>query len=299
MPADRPAERSVLRVDAPPPMHWVGDGFPVRSLFSYVDDPASTSPFLLLDYAAPMEFEPTRDRRGVGPHPHRGFETVTLAYAGEIEHRDSAGHRGSIGPGDVQWMTAGSGVLHEELQSRAFGRRGGVLEMAQVWVNLPAKDKRTAPRYQDLTAATIPVVDLPEGAGRVRVIAGEVGGRAGPAKTWSPIQMWDVHVEPRRTARLKLPDGHTALLLVRRGPIVVGDAVRVDAEHLVRLSRTGGGFRVGAADAAVDVLVLAGAPIDEPVVGHGPFVMNTWEEITRAIHDVQAGRMGTLEATVD
>ncbi len=290
------ARKIVERVQAPPPSHWVGDGFHVRSIFSYDDDPAETSPFLLLDYGAPMEFEPTTDWRGVGPHPHRGFETVTVAYAGEVEHRDSVGNQGRIGPGDVQWMTAASGILHEELQGREFTRRGGVLEMAQVWVNLPAKDKMSKPGYQDIVRARIPVVPLPDGAGSVRVIAGAFGASRGPAKTFTPIEMWDVEVASGRTVELSLPEGHTALLLVRRGPVRVNEAVPAPAEHLVVLSRDGTTFRLHA-ERDASVLVLGGEPIVEPVVGRGPFVMNTWEEISRAVHDFEAGRMGTLRGT--
>lgn len=291
-----PRRKIVERVQAPPPSHWVGDGFYVRSIFSYDGEPEATSPFLLLDYGAPTEFEPTNDWRGVGPHPHRGFETVTVAYQGEVEHRDSVGNRGLIGPGDVQWMTAASGILHEEIQSRAFSRRGGVLEMAQIWVNLPARHKLSPPRYQDLLAAKIPVAQLEGGAGTVRVIAGAFGGLRGPAVTFTPIEMWDVEWKGGRTVELSLPEGHTALLLVRRGPVRVNEAVPAPNEHLVMLSRDGTTFRMTAeADAAV--LVLAGEPILEPVVGRGPFVMNTWEEISRAIHDFEAGRMGTLRGT--
>jgi redox-sensitive bicupin YhaK (pirin superfamily) len=294
-----PAPRKTVdRVLAPPEPHWVGDGFPVRSIFSYDQDPEATSPFLLLDYAAPTEFPPTRDRRGVGPHPHRGFETVTVAFQGEVEHRDSAGHAGKIRTGDVQWMTAASGVLHEEFQGADFARRGGTLEMAQVWVNLPARHKMSAPRYQDIAAAKIPAVPLSDGAGEARVIAGTVEGVTGPAKTFTPVEMWDVHVAPGRTVELALPEGHTALLLVTRGPVSVNGAPPAPAEHLVALSRSGRAFSVHAPQGAGRVLVLGGEPIPEPVVGRGPFVMNTWPEISRAIHDFQSGRMGSLEATV-
>ncbi|MFO0931230.1 MAG: pirin family protein [Planctomycetota bacterium] len=298
MPNSPPPARRVTRVIAPPPRHWVGDGFHVRSMFSYADDPVETSPFLLLDYAAPMTFRPTRDRRGVGPHPHRGFETVTVAFAGEIEHRDSLGHHGRIGPGDVQWMTAASGVLHEELQTEAFSRAGGTLEMAQVWVNLPARRKTGPPAYQDLRAAAIPTVALPGDAGDVRVIAGVFEGTRGPARTATPVELWDVRLRGGREAVLPLPSGHTGLLLVTRGPVAVADGVEVDPEHLAVLSRDGEGVRVAAASDA-RVLVLAGEPIDEPVVGRGPFVMNTWDEISQAIHDLQDGRFGVLRSAMD
>jgi hypothetical protein len=288
----------VTRVVAPPPRLWVGDGVHVRSIFSYADDPDETSPFLLLDYAAPMTFRPTADRRGVGPHPHRGFETVTVAFAGEIEHRDSLGHHGLIGPGDVQWMTAASGVLHEELQTEALSRGGGTLVMALFWVKLPARRKAGPPAYQDLRAAAIPAVALPGDAGDVRVIAGVFEGTRGPARTATPVELWDVRLRGGHEAVLPLPAGHTGLLLVTRGPVAVADGVELDAEHLAVLSRDGAAVRVAAASDA-RVLVLGGEPIDEPVVGRGPFVMNTWDEISQAIHDLQDGRFGALRSAMD
>jgi redox-sensitive bicupin YhaK (pirin superfamily) len=285
----------VTSVEPPPERHWVGDGFPVRTMFSYDGDPASTSPFLLLDYAAPLTLPPAEERRGVGEHPHRGFETVTVVYQGEVEHRDSAGHSGRIGPGDVQWMTAASGVLHEEMHSAAFTRRGGAIEMAQVWVNLPARLKMSPPRYQDLVAAQIPTATLRDGAGGVRVIAGDVAGARGPAKTFTVVEMADVHLVAGRGADVSVPDGHTTLLLVRRGAARV-EGARASAEHLVRLSRVGTTFRVDAEPAAdADLLLLAGAPIDEPVAGLGPFVMNTRAELVQASRDYQAGKFGRLD----
>jgi redox-sensitive bicupin YhaK (pirin superfamily) len=291
--------KTVERIQPPPPPHWVGNGFRVRSIFSYAETPEATSPFLLLDYAAPATFPPTSSRRGVGPHPHRGFETVTLAFQGEVEHRDSVGNRGRIGPGDVQWMTAASGILHEELHGREFGSTGGTFEMAQVWVNLPAAHKMAKPGYQDIERARIPVVELPGGAGHVRVVAGEALGAKGPARTFTPVEMWEVRIAAGREAALSLPDGHTALLLVMRGPVVVNGSPPVAAEHLLMLSRAGETFRVRAPEGDAAVLVLGGEPIPEPVVGWGPFVMNRWDEIDRAARDVEAGEMGTLESSID
>jgi quercetin 2,3-dioxygenase len=289
----RPA-KTLEAVTPPPAMHWVGNGFPVRTMLSYAHDAELWSPFVLLDYAAPRAFSATSGVRGVGEHPHRGFETVTVAYQGEIEHRDSAGHAGRIGPGDVQWMTAGSGVVHEELHGKEFSRAGGVMEMAQIWVNLPARSKRTAPRYQDLRAARIPAVELPGGAGRLRVIAGAHGDARGPAHTFTPVAIWDLHLEPGAHADLDLPEGHTALLLARGGEARVNDA-ELPAHHLARLSRTGGSVRVAAApDAPADLLFLGGEPLGEPVAGYGPFVMNTRDEIRQAVEDYEAGRMGHL-----
>jgi redox-sensitive bicupin YhaK (pirin superfamily) len=287
----------VETVQAPPGKHWVGNGFHVRSVFSYDDDPARTSPFLLCDYGAPRAFQPTSARRGVGPHPHRGFETVTVAFQGEVEHHDSVGNAGRIGAGDVQWMTAASGILHEELHGKDFSQRGGTFEMAQVWVNLPRKHKMTAPRYQDITKEKIPVVTLPENAGTVRVIAGEFRGSKGPAKTFTPVEMWEVRLLAGRSAELSLPDGHTALLLVTRGQVVVNEAPAAAEEHLVFLSRAGTTFHVHS-DRDSTVLVMGGEPIPEPVVGYGPFVMNTWDEIRQANADFQSGKMGSLESSI-
>jgi redox-sensitive bicupin YhaK (pirin superfamily) len=294
MPQAAAARRAVEEIVEPPPGHWVGDGFPVRTLLSYDGDPAATSPFLLLDYAAPREFPPTKGRRGVGSHPHRGFETVTIAYQGEVEHRDSAGNRGRIGPGDVQWMTAASGVLHEEMHGRALAERGGVFEMAQVWVNLPAAEKMSKPRYQDLLARDIPEAPLPGGGGSVRVIAGSCLGARGPARTVTPVDLWDLRLDAGGRADLSMPEGRTALLLVTRGPVVVNDRAEVPAEHLVRLSRKGADFRVEARGPG-RVLVLGGEPIHERVVGRGPFVMNSRAEIETAIDDFERGKFGRLE----
>jgi redox-sensitive bicupin YhaK (pirin superfamily) len=287
------SRKSVTRIDPPPPRHWVGDGFPVRTMFSYDGDAAATSPFLLLDYAAPMELPPTQARRGVGEHPHRGFETVTVVYQGEVEHRDSAGNRGKIGPGDVQWMTAASGVLHEEFHAEAFSRRGGVIEMAQVWVNLPAKFKMSPPRYQDILDRQIPAAALPGGAGRVRVIAGECMGVRGPARTFTPVEMWDVRLAKDGGADFVVPEGSTTMLLVTRGALRVNDDTPVAEGRLAHLGRHGTTFRLHAQSDAT-ALVLGGEPIDEPVVGQGPFVMNTREEIVQAARDFRSGRFGRL-----
>src|SRR5262249_35301330 len=186
--------------------HWVGDGFPVRTLFAYSNLGSVLTPFLLFDYAGPAEFTPTPGRRGVGEHPHRGFETVTIVYAGEVEHRDSSGGGGRIGPGDVQWMTAGAGVVHEEFHGREFARRGGAFEMVQLWVNLPARHKMARPRYQAIEAASIPSVPLPDGDGVARVIAGTLAGTAGPAQTFTPIQLWDLRFTRGQRAELAMPE---------------------------------------------------------------------------------------------
>lgn len=278
-----------------PRQHWVGDGFPVRSLFSYQSHGKQLSPFLLLDYAGPMDFTPTQHRRGVGQHPHRGFETVTIVYDGEVEHRDSTGKGGVIGPGDVQWMTAGGGILHEEFHSDAFAKRGGAFEMVQLWVNLPAKDKMTAPGYQAIRNETIPQVALPEGAGSLRVIAGDYAGGNGPANTFSPLNVWDIRLNQGKSAEFSLPDGWNTALIVLRGTVQVnGDAIARDAE-MVLLDSAGSNVTIEANNDAV-LLLLSGEPIDEPIIGYGPFVMNTQEQIAEAIADFNSGRFGSMDS---
>jgi redox-sensitive bicupin YhaK (pirin superfamily) len=291
--------KRIIGVRSAPQPHWVGDGFPVRSLFTYDDDPALFSPFLLLDHAAPTEFKPSSRPRGVGEHPHRGFETVTIVYQGEVEHRDSSGGGGVIGPGDVQWMTAASGVVHDEFHSKAFAQRGGTIEMVQLWVNLPAEHKMSPPTYQAILAADIPSITLPEGAGEVRVIAGEYQGRQGPARTFTPMNVWDVRLSAGRTAEFNVPEGHTLAVITLQGTVSVNDGQIVRAAQVVMFDRAGEHFRVEA-NAEARFLVLGGAPIEEPVVGYGPFVMNSEAEIRQAIADFNGGRFGRLRpAAVD
>jgi redox-sensitive bicupin YhaK (pirin superfamily) len=286
--------KKVISIHRGPPAHWVGDGFHVRSLFSYDGQARNVSPFLLLDYGAPEEFAPSGQRRGVGEHPHRGFETVTIAYQGGVEHRDSAGNHGTIGPGDVQWMTAASGIVHEEWHEREFTRRGGTMEMAQLWVNLPAKHKMAAPAYQDIRSAQIPVVDVGTGSS-VRVIAGEFRGAKGPARTFTPINVWDARLKAGGRVELDLPDGHTALLAVLRGKVSINGDESAGPAELAILERAGTRVVLEAGEDAT-VLVLNGEPIDEPVVGYGPFVMNTPDEIRQAFSDFHSGRLGQARA---
>jgi redox-sensitive bicupin YhaK (pirin superfamily) len=276
-----------------PQGHWVGDGFPVRSLFSYHAQGAQLSPFLLLDYAGPADFAPAERPRGVGEHPHRGFETVTIVYQGEVEHRDSAGNGGKIGPGDVQWMTAAGGLMHEEFHSQAFTRNGGTMEMAQLWVNLPAKDKMSSPHYQPIVAADIPDVALPDGAGRVRVIAGAFDGHRGPAATFTDINVWDVRLRAGKHATLRLLEGHTAAIALLRGALNINGTHDATDAEVVQFDRDGGDVRL-TASADATFLVLTGEPIDEPIAGYGPFVMNTREEIMTAMKDLQEGRFAGL-----
>jgi redox-sensitive bicupin YhaK (pirin superfamily) len=288
--------RKVIAVHDAAPPHWVGDGFPVRSVFSYDGlGREQLSPFLMLDYAAPRRFEPAPHRRGVGVHPHRGFETVTVVYAGELEHRDSAGNGGRIGPGDVQWMTAASGILHEEFHSERFTREGGVMSMMQLWVNLPARNKMEKPRYQTLLDKDIPRVALDGGAGTLRVIAGEFAGHRGPAETFTPIEVWDLRVAAGKTITLKTPEGHTTAIVPMKGNAVINGTHAAGPAQLAELNRKGGEFTVTAeGDGELLALVLAGEPIPEPVVGYGPFVMNSEREIATAFADFQRGGFGQM-----
>jgi len=273
--------------------HWVGDGFPVRSLFSYGDDAKAISPFLLFDYAGPRNFEPNDGApRGVGEHPHRGFETVTIVYDGEVSHRDSGGGGGTIGSGDVQWMTAGSGIVHEEFHSAGFSKSGGPFRMVQLWVNLPARDKGATPSYQAITRDMIPTV--PVDAGSVRVIAGEFQGKQGPASTFTPISLWDVRLDAGSENTLPLPEGHNSMLAVLSGHVTI-DGADVRAAEIARLSQAGEGVTVSANGDTL-LLVMSGEPIDEPVVGRGPFVMNTKDEIRQAVMDYSAGRFGSTRS---
>jgi redox-sensitive bicupin YhaK (pirin superfamily) len=273
--------------------HWVGDGFPVRSLFSHGHNAGRLSPFLMLDYAGPHEFAPAERPRGVGEHPHRGFETVTIVYQGEVEHLDSTGAGGTIGPGDVQWMTAGSGILHQEFHSHAYTRTGGPFEMVQLWVNLPATDKSTEPGYQTLADDDIPVIPFADDNGRVRVIAGAFGASTGPAHTRTPMNVLDIRLGAGQSAQLPLTDSWTSMLIALHGPVLVNDEhILRDAEG-VRFDTEGDSITVEANDDAT-LLLLEGEPIDEPIAAYGPFVMNTQQEIRETLEDFQSGRFGRL-----
>lgn len=277
--------------------HWVGDGFPVRSVFSYNELAQELSPFLLLDYAGPEEFPPanpaTEHRRGVGAHPHRGFETVTIVYDGEVEHRDSTGAGGRIGPGDVQWMTAASGIVHEEYHGENYAKTGGPFEMVQLWVNLPAKDKMSPPGYQNIENRDTPRVALPEEAGHVRVIAGEYGSAKGPARTFSPIDVWDVRLRGGARTTLPTADGHTTSFLVLQGRVKLAQGETLGHAELAVFETEGRGIEIEALE-DTKLLYLGGKPLGEPVVGYGPFVMNTDEEIRQAFVDYRSGKMGRL-----
>lgn len=282
--------------------HWVGDGFHVCSVFDYRDNPDLFSPFLLLDYGEPTNFTPTNELRGVGPHPHRGIETVTVAYSGEVAHKDSSGNVGLIQKGDVQWMTAGGGILHQEYHGEKFSREGGMMEMIQLWVDLPKKDKMTAAKYQPILSKDIPHVNLPENAGSVKVIAGELilpnhETTKGPASTFSPINLWDVELKSGKKFSASLPLGSNTLIMLNRGKIKFTDQ-SIHEKQLVVMERIGNNGSPSSIEltATEDAhfLLMNGAPLNQPVVGYGPFVMNTQEEIKQAYADFHAGKMGRM-----
>lgn len=286
--------RDIAGIYRAPGLHWVGDGFRVAGYFSAIPDVVRRmDPFLLLDYHPAYDYAPTERPRGVGVHPHRGFETVTLAWQGSVAHHDSAGGGGVIGPGDVQWMTAASGVLHKEYHEQGYARRGGPFQMAQLWVNLPRAHKMAAPRYQGLRAEQLGLVTLPDGAGSVRIVAGEYQGVKGPAKTFTPINVFDVRLNAQGKVELTLPRQHNAGLLVMKGDIAV-NGTPATLHDFVLFKNAGERVLIEATSEA-QLLVLSGEPIAEPVVQYGPFVMNSEREIRQAFADFSSGKFGYLE----
>jgi quercetin 2,3-dioxygenase len=285
--------KSVVGIHRNNQAHWVGDGFPVRTLFSYQSMGEELSPFLMLDYASPTRFPPATTAKGVGPHPHRGFETVTIVYEGELAHKDSTGNSGAIGPGDVQWMTAGAGILHEEMHSAKFTGQGGMLSMAQLWVNLPAAQKMTPPGYQAIEAEQIPIIQLENDQGTARLIAGEHAGLSGPAKTRTAMQVWDLRIKQGAVISLPAPNHWTAALAILQGQVKTDKGLAGDAS-LITYSQAGTGIELSASQ-DTHALFLSGEPIREPIVGYGPFVMNTKAEIAQAIDDFNGGQFGRLE----
>lgn len=283
--------RRVETVLTTPSRHWVGDGFLVRPLFAEAAFTPKISPFLMLDWAAERHFGPSPVPRGVGPHPHRGFETVTLVHAGTVDHRDSAGHVDGIGVGDVQWMTAGAGIVHEEMLGRRVNEEGGTVSMAQLWVNLPARAKSTPPRYQPITADRIPALSLP--GATLRVVAGRIDDTAGPADTHTPLAVVDGRVEAGAVVDLPIDPDWTGLVAVLSGAVTI-EGREIGAEAVAVLERGGDRLRLTGAAPESRVLILTGEPIAEPIAAMGPFVMNTHEELIRAVDDYRRGRMGTL-----
>lgn len=294
--------KRVREVCRKPSAHWVGDGFNVWPVFANKAFTKAISPFLMFDYAAPKQFPASLSKRGVGMHPHRGFETITIAFQGEIEHGDSKGNRGVIGPGDVQWMTAGKGIVHEEFHSKKFSREGGTLEMCQLWLNLPAKSKMVEPRYQPILRGEIPQVALvpagsegkraEEGEGYCRVIAGNFDGTQGAAETHSPVNLWDVKLcTPGAAYDFGVGEGHNTVIFVRRGKVSVEGNELAQADVAI-LGTEGNCVRCSAVDPDSEFLVLSGLPFDEPIAARGPFVMNTPQELMEAIRDFQSGTNG-------
>ena len=273
--------------------HWVGDGFHVHPLFGDLAFTNEISPFLMFDYGGPKQFEPTSKRRGVGTHPHRGMETVTIALQGQVEHGDSIGNTGVIGPGEVQWMTAAHGIIHEEYHSKEFARTGGTFEMCQLWVNLPASQKLSPPKYQAITNEDIPQVSLPNDAGWVRVIAGDFNGTKGKASTFTPINLWHVKLEAQQSVDLKTVDGHNSIVFCRSGTVQVGDSTEtMKPAQIALLSLAGDGIRIRSLDEGCVLMILDGLPLNEPIAARGPFVMNTEEELRQAMVDYSQGKMG-------
>ncbi|MFN7921570.1 MAG: pirin family protein [Bryobacteraceae bacterium] len=272
--------------------HWVGDGFPVRNIFPSNGISAEIDPFLMLDYMGPAHFPPTDQPKGVGEHPHRGFETVTVVYQGMLAHRDSTGNAGVIGPGDVQWMTAASGVVHEEKHEREFARRGGTVEGVQLWVNLPREHKMSKPGYQSILDVSIPRIERGGGAA-VRVIAGEWDGARGPARTFTPINVFDLHMPAGTKVAVPVPATHNAALVLLKGDVTVGGSSLTGEAMLAVLTGEGSGVEIEARGDSM-LLVLSGEPIGEPVAQYGPFVMNTEAELRQAFEDYRAGKMGRL-----
>ncbi|MEY3046298.1 MAG: pirin family protein [bacterium] len=283
----------IEKIVAPREKHWVGDGFHVSTIFSmHSEDPESISPFLMMDHAAPKYFPPTQKKRGVGEHPHRGFETVTFAIKGEVEHRDSGGGGGKITTGGIQWMTAGSGVVHDEFHSREFSQKGGDFEMIQLWVNLPSKFKMTQPRYQSFEKGDFPIIDHGNHEMSVKVIAGTFGTVTSPVKTFSPINMYELNGSSGSQLEITLPVGSNTLVFQLSGKSSVADQ-QIEKGNLAILSKSGNSFKLELLEES-KVMILNGEPLGEPVAAYGPFVMNTRQELMEAFKDFQAGKMGQL-----
>ena len=285
--------KKIIGVHHADEQHWVGDGFPVRTLFSYQSMGELLSPFLMLDYASPTRFLPATTAKGVGPHPHRGFETVTIVYEGELAHKDSAGNSGTIGLGDVQWMTAGAGILHEEMHSAKFTQQGGMLSMAQLWVNLPANQKMTPPAYQAIEAERIPCIQFENDQGTARLIAGNHAGLSGPAKTYTAMQVWDLQIKKGAVMSLPAANDWSTALAILHGQVKTDKGFAGDGS-LIAYSQAGSGIELVASE-DTHALFLSGEPIREPIVGYGPFVMNTKAEIAQAIDDFNGGQFGRLD----
>jgi quercetin 2,3-dioxygenase len=289
------SRKIIEHIIAPPAPHMVGDGFRVHSFFpgGRLIDKKRMSPFFLMDYGSKIDFSPSDEPRGVGVHPHAGFETVTIAYQGKIAHHDSAGNSGIIGEGDVQWMTAGAGLLHKEYHEENFSKTGGPFQMVQLWVNLPAEHKKTKPKYQEITNSMMGKKILEDGNSFVEVIAGEFNGVKGPAFTFTPMHVFNLKLKKDAMSLLSFPSHYNSGLLVINGDVKVNESP-VAADHFVLFKTEGEEILVQANEDSV-ILVLSGEPINEPIAAYGPFLMNTWAEVEQAIQDVNAGKFGVLE----
>ncbi|MFV0540092.1 MAG: pirin family protein [Aestuariibaculum sp.] len=286
--------RSIEKVTKPGTPHFVGDGFRVHNFIPGTSTMQRMDPFIMLDYNSKYNFPATNKPKGVGVHPHRGFETLTIAYKGRVEHADSSGGGGVIGEGDVQWMTAASGVLHKEFHETEWSKNGGEFQMVQLWVNLPAKDKMSKPKYQAIANSQITKVALPENKGEVEIIAGDYNGNKGAASTFSPINMYNVRLKKGTKTQFSFPSNYTTALLMVEGDAKINTTTNVPQDNFVMFSNDGETFAVEALTDTV-ILVLSGAPINEPIAAHGPFVMNTHEELIEAFQDFNTGKFGYLE----
>ncbi len=286
--------RTIEKVTKPGTPHFVGDGFRVHNFIPGTSTMQRMDPFIMLDYNSKYNFPATNSPKGVGVHPHRGFETVTIAYKGRVEHNDSAGGGGVIGEGDVQWMTAASGVLHKEYHETEWSKTGGEFQMVQLWVNLPAKDKMSEPKYQAIVSKEISKIDLPNSAGAIEIIAGEYKGTKGAASTFSPINMFNLKLNKGGKTELSFPSNYTTAILMVEGEAIINGVTRAAEDHFIMFSNDGESFTVEAASDAI-ILVLSGEPLNEPIAAHGPFVMNTKEELVEAFQDFNTGKFGYLE----
>lgn len=286
--------KTVARVISPGTPHFVGDGFRVHNYIPGNSSMQEMDPFIMLDYNSKYHFGPSEIPRGVGVHPHKGFETVTIAYQGKVEHGDSTGSGGVIHEGDVQWMTAASGILHKEFHEKEWSKKGGIFQMVQLWVNLPAKYKNDPPGYQNITNHSIPKIQLPNDAGVIEIIAGEYAGVTGAAKTFTPIHLLNAKIKSGESINFNFPAGYTTALLVIEGNIQINDIEKVAEDSFALFERDGEKFTVKASEDAV-VLILSGEPIREPIAAHGPFVMNTRQELVEAFDDFNNGKFGHLD----
>lgn len=286
--------RSIEKVSQPGTPHFVGDGFRVHNFIPGTSSMERMDPFIMLDYNSKYNFPPSSIPKGVGVHPHRGFETVTIAYKGRVEHGDSAGGGGIIGEGDVQWMTAASGILHKEFHETEWSKTGGEFQMVQLWVNLPAKDKMSPPKYQAISNDAITKVSLPDGGGEVEVVAGEYNGTKGAATTFSPVHLYNVRLKKGAKTQLAFPENYTTAVLMVEGDAMVNGSTQAPQDHFVMFGNDGESFTLEALTDTV-ILVLSGEPINEPIASHGPFVMNSKEELMQAFQDFNTGKFGYLE----